>query len=282
MVQQVDLGNVLAPGHAPVYYAAVLMPAKSKSQQRLFGMAHALQKGTLSPSSVSPAVRRIAKEVSPESVDHFADTRRKGLPEHSKKAGHGFFHLMRSVQQGGKSLNSVSESVASAAKKHIPKDATEVKESGDSNVTFTPQPQTLPTPEVSSKLAFVDRFSMSLLMSKVANITSILNKTHKAVQDASNSHREVMAKELDKLRQTNQKLTQTSEAAKKQVATAEQRQRQAEINAAQAGLTIEQMQAMTLGQRTPPPPEQPAYGSMLLGAMPGQPAAIASQPAQKA
>lgn len=57
------------------------MPAESKSQRRLFGMAAAIQEGKLDPKSVSPEVRDIAKDVSHESVDHFAKTKEKNLPE---------------------------------------------------------------------------------------------------------------------------------------------------------------------------------------------------------
>ena len=55
--------------------------AKSKEQQRLFGMAHAVQKGELSPSKVGGAVKKIAKTVKPKDVEDFASTKHKGLPE---------------------------------------------------------------------------------------------------------------------------------------------------------------------------------------------------------
>ena len=61
------------------------MPAVSKSQQRLFGMVHALQKGTLSKNKVSPQIRRMAKKIDPESVSHFAETKHTKLPESKKK-----------------------------------------------------------------------------------------------------------------------------------------------------------------------------------------------------
>ncbi len=53
----------------------------SKAQQRLFGMAHAVQKGELSPSKVGGAVKKIAKTVSPEDVEDFASTKHDKLPE---------------------------------------------------------------------------------------------------------------------------------------------------------------------------------------------------------
>jgi hypothetical protein len=55
--------------------------AKSIEQQRLFGMAHAVQKGELPASKVGGAVKKIAKDVSPKDVEDFASTKHKGLPD---------------------------------------------------------------------------------------------------------------------------------------------------------------------------------------------------------
>ena len=55
------------------------MPAKSKSQQRLFGMVHAYQTGRLKdPPEI---VKEIADEISEEDAEHFARTKHKGLKE---------------------------------------------------------------------------------------------------------------------------------------------------------------------------------------------------------
>jgi hypothetical protein len=56
--------------------------AKSKAQQKLFGMARAVQKGELSPSKVSPEVEKIAKTVSKKDVKDFASTKTEDLPTH--------------------------------------------------------------------------------------------------------------------------------------------------------------------------------------------------------
>ena len=61
------------------------MPAKSKSQQRLFGMVHAIQKGDAKPSQFSKKIREMAKRVDPQDARDFAATHTKRLPE--KKAG---------------------------------------------------------------------------------------------------------------------------------------------------------------------------------------------------
>lgn len=55
--------------------------ATSKAQQRLFGMARAVQKGELSPKKVGGAVKKIAKTVSPKDVEDFASTKHEDLPE---------------------------------------------------------------------------------------------------------------------------------------------------------------------------------------------------------
>jgi len=57
--------------------------AKSKAQQRLFGMARAVQKGKM--KAPSKTVASIAKGVEPKEVEKFAKTKHKGLPEKVKK-----------------------------------------------------------------------------------------------------------------------------------------------------------------------------------------------------
>lgn len=56
------------------------MPAHSKSQQQLFGMVHAAQKGEL--DNPSPEVSKLAHSVSPSAADDFASTSHAGLPDH--------------------------------------------------------------------------------------------------------------------------------------------------------------------------------------------------------
>ena len=60
------------------------MPAKSKEQQRLFGMVHAYQKGEL--KNPSKEVKDIAKSISYDDAEDFAETKHKGLPNKVKKS----------------------------------------------------------------------------------------------------------------------------------------------------------------------------------------------------
>jgi len=53
------------------------MPAKSKAQQRLFGMVHAVQKGEI--EAPSKKVKQLAKKVKPSVATEFAETKRKKL-----------------------------------------------------------------------------------------------------------------------------------------------------------------------------------------------------------
>ena len=55
------------------------MPAKSKAQQRLFGMVDAYKNGEL--ENPSQEVKDIANNMSRKEVKKFAKTKRKGLPE---------------------------------------------------------------------------------------------------------------------------------------------------------------------------------------------------------
>jgi hypothetical protein len=66
------------------------MPAKSKKQQRFFGMVHAAQKGEL--KDASSEVKKVAKDIDPEDAGDFAATKHKGLPE--KKTGGKKEHTM--------------------------------------------------------------------------------------------------------------------------------------------------------------------------------------------
>ena len=59
------------------------MPSKSKSQQRLFGMVHAFQKGEL--KNASPEIKKVAKSIDYDNATHFAETKHKGLPEKVRK-----------------------------------------------------------------------------------------------------------------------------------------------------------------------------------------------------
>jgi hypothetical protein len=58
------------------------MPAKSKKQQRFFGMVHARQKGE---DVGGPDVDKVAKDIDPEDAEDFASTKHKGLPEKVKE-----------------------------------------------------------------------------------------------------------------------------------------------------------------------------------------------------
>ena len=59
------------------------MPAVSESQQRLFGMVHAYQKGKL--KHAPKKIRDVAKHISKEDAKHFAETKHDGLPERKRK-----------------------------------------------------------------------------------------------------------------------------------------------------------------------------------------------------
>ena len=66
------------------------MPSKSKSQQRFFGMVHAIKKGELDPAKVDDPSRDddpadVAKEIKPSSAKKFAKTKHKDLPNKIKK-----------------------------------------------------------------------------------------------------------------------------------------------------------------------------------------------------
>jgi hypothetical protein len=57
------------------------MPAKSKSQQRLFGLVRKCQK---TGECDSPEIEKVAKSISSKDTKKYASTKHKGLPEKKK------------------------------------------------------------------------------------------------------------------------------------------------------------------------------------------------------
>ena len=63
------------------------MPAKSKSQQRLFGMALAVRRGELKKSDVDSNVLDIVNsKMTNKEIEDFASTKHKNLKEHLKES----------------------------------------------------------------------------------------------------------------------------------------------------------------------------------------------------
>ena len=57
------------------------MPAVSKSQKKLMGIVHAIQKGDANPKDFSKGAQNMAKDMKPKDVKDFASTKQKGLPD---------------------------------------------------------------------------------------------------------------------------------------------------------------------------------------------------------
>lgn len=72
------------------------MPAKSKSQQRFFGMVDAFKKGKL--KNASRKIREAAKHISDKDARDFARTKHDGLPE--KKAAYASGFLNKCAEYG--------------------------------------------------------------------------------------------------------------------------------------------------------------------------------------
>ena len=63
------------------------MPAKSKSQQALFGMALAVRKGEMKRSEVNQNVLDIVDgDMTDKEIEDFASTPHKSLPQHLKES----------------------------------------------------------------------------------------------------------------------------------------------------------------------------------------------------
>ena len=57
------------------------MPAKSKSQQRLFALVHAYQAGKIDSDKVSDKIKDMAKRVDKKDARDFASTKTSKLPD---------------------------------------------------------------------------------------------------------------------------------------------------------------------------------------------------------
>ena len=64
--------------------------AKSKAQQRFFGMVHAMQQGKKVPGA-SKELKNVAKGIGKSDAEDFAKTKHKGLPQHVKKTNETSF-----------------------------------------------------------------------------------------------------------------------------------------------------------------------------------------------
>jgi hypothetical protein len=61
--------------------------AKSKAQQRLFGLALSVKDGDTPESEVSQQVRDMAKNISKKDLEDYAKTKHKGLPDKVNEEG---------------------------------------------------------------------------------------------------------------------------------------------------------------------------------------------------
>jgi hypothetical protein len=58
------------------------MPARSKAQQMAAGVALAAKRGEVKVSSLKGASKSMYESMSEQQLEEFAETSRKGLPEH--------------------------------------------------------------------------------------------------------------------------------------------------------------------------------------------------------
>jgi hypothetical protein len=59
-----------------------MMPAKSKSQQKAAGAALSAKRGDTKVSELKGASREMYESMSEKQLEEFAETKRKGKPEH--------------------------------------------------------------------------------------------------------------------------------------------------------------------------------------------------------
>jgi hypothetical protein len=62
------------------------MPATSKAQQKAAGAALSAKRGESKKSDLKGASREMYESMSEKQLEEFAETKRKGLPEHKSKS----------------------------------------------------------------------------------------------------------------------------------------------------------------------------------------------------
>lgn len=60
------------------------MPAKSKAQQKAAGMALSAKRGETKKSDLKGAAKEMYESMSEAELEDYAETKRKGKPEHKK------------------------------------------------------------------------------------------------------------------------------------------------------------------------------------------------------
>ena len=97
------------------------MPATSQQQQKLMGLVHALQKGTVKPGQASKKAQQMAKSMKKSDVTDFAATKHKGLPKKAKKENMGVasMYVVRKphsdMNEAGDWLDKISNKIFLAA-----------------------------------------------------------------------------------------------------------------------------------------------------------------------
>jgi len=77
------------------------MPAVSKSQQKLMGIVHAIQKGEANPKDFSKGAQDMAKNMKKSDVKDFASTKQKGLPDKKENTDKLKEYIRKMVREMG-------------------------------------------------------------------------------------------------------------------------------------------------------------------------------------
>lgn len=70
----------------PIMPKEQTMPATSKAQQKAAGAALSAKRGESKKSDLKGASREMYESMSEKQLEEFAETKRKGLPEHKSKS----------------------------------------------------------------------------------------------------------------------------------------------------------------------------------------------------
>ena len=89
------------------------MPAVSKAQQKLMGMAYALKKGDMDPKDASQEVKDLADSMTLQQLKDYAETKHKDLPDHVEEGNEEINEWLPGVSAGHKWYTQAAQGAAS-------------------------------------------------------------------------------------------------------------------------------------------------------------------------
>ena len=126
------------------------MPARSKAQQKLMGMAYAVKKGDMPRDEASDEVRGLADSMTLKQLKDYAETKHAGLPDHVEEYSLGsyytgsFFWFTQAGQAGVQRVSMASDKQDPLVQRFIEFINDKKTNEGDLGVGLSAHPSNVP------------------------------------------------------------------------------------------------------------------------------------------